>query len=145
MPSPAFAAAGKAPTRVGSDRADRGIHERRHDPSLAAVHRRDRRLRGDTACQTIDTSVDSFEAIILDLLLPVVSGFEILERIRRANPELLRRVVVVTAASGPRVEKISGTARSFIRKPFDLDDLVSAVLQCVNERGAADPTTAGVS
>jgi DNA-binding response OmpR family regulator len=99
-------------------------------------------FRGDTAFQTIDTSGDSFEAIILDLLLPVVSGFEILERIHTTNPELLRRVIVVTAASDPRVQKIRATARSFIRKPFDLDAVVSAVRQCVNESGPADPGTA---
>jgi len=91
-------------------------------------------FRGDEAFQVIESAGDAYEAIVLDLLLPVVSGFEILRHLRAAKPELLRRVIVVTAATGPALEKIrrDPASRAIITKPFDLHELLFRVLECVD-------------
>jgi DNA-binding response OmpR family regulator len=90
--------------------------------------------RGDAAIEAIDADGDHYGAILLDLMLPVVSGFEILERMAATKPHLLNRVLVLTAVSNVELEKISCTARPrrIIRKPFDLTELRTAVLDCVS-------------
>jgi CheY-like chemotaxis protein len=78
----------------------------------------------------------SYDAVLLDLLLPLVSGLEILAYLFANTPDMLMRVVVVTAALEPawmkRIEV--KRARSVIRKPFDVYDLERAMLACCDER-----------
>src|SRR5438105_4754169 len=83
----------------------------------------------------------NYSVILLDLMMPEVNGFELLERIRRDSPSLLSRVIVMTGAS-QRVVNSLDTSRiwGLIRKPFDIDDLVSSAIECSEgkpRRGAA--------
>lgn len=73
----------------------------------------------------------NYSVILLDLMMPEVNGFELLERIRRDSPSLLPRVIVLTGASRRAVESLD-TSRiwGLIRKPFDIDDLVSSAIEC---------------
>jgi CheY-like chemotaxis protein len=74
-----------------------------------------------------------FEAIILDLMMPKVDGFEVIEHLARTAPEQLKRcVIVLTAVASKDLRKLDGT-RVFrvIRKPFDLGELMSAVSECL--------------
>ncbi len=80
----------------------------------------------------------SYGAIILDLLMPHLDGYGVLEFLKNKNPELLRRVLVVTAALSPtdirRVHEYEVCA--LISKPFEVETLLNAVKQC-----AHDPTS----
>ena len=81
----------------------------------------------------------NYSVILLDLMMPEVNGFELLERLERDSPALLERVIVMTGASHRFVEKID-TSRvwGLIRKPFDLDNLLSSTLACAEHtRGNA--------
>ena len=74
-----------------------------------------------------------YGAIILDLMMPVVNGFEVLQEMRALYPSLLRRTIVATAASDATLKHFSDQMRiaALVRKPFDIGELRSAVLQCV--------------
>jgi CheY-like chemotaxis protein len=85
---------------------------------------------GRSALALLATS--RYDAVLLDLLLPELSGVAILAHLIDAKPEMLPRVVVVTAAIGP---EWSGSAeakraRLVIRKPFDVQELERALLLC---------------
>jgi CheY-like chemotaxis protein len=71
---------------------------------------------------TLD-AVSHPDLIILDLMTPIVTGWQVLERLR--GDPLLRGVpvIVVTAISG---DKPSGAA-ALLRKPFKLDALFDTV------------------
>jgi DNA-binding response OmpR family regulator len=73
-----------------------------------------------------------FAAMLLDLLLPRVQGIEILIHLGRTSPEMLSRVVIVTAAAESvwRNCREVQSVRALIRKPFDLRDVESALLAC---------------
>ena len=73
----------------------------------------------------------NYSVILLDLMMPGVNGFELLERIQRDSPALLDRVIVMTGASQRAIEKLD-TSRvwGLIRKPFDIDQLLSATVAC---------------
>jgi CheY-like chemotaxis protein len=67
------------------------------------------------------------DLIILDLMTPIVTGWQVLEHLR-GQPELARiPVIVVTATSG---NKPSGAIK-VLRKPFRLDALFDTVRTCL--------------
>jgi two-component system response regulator CpxR len=71
---------------------------------------------------TLDASSHP-DLIILDLMTPIVTGWQVLERLR-GDPELARiPVIVVTATSGDK----PGGAMALLRKPFHLDALFDTV------------------
>lgn len=83
----------------------------------------------------------SYSVILLDLMMPDVSGFELLDQLRRDSPSLLEKVIVLTGASQRSIENLD-TSRiwGLIRKPFDIDNLISATAACAQgqrSRGCA--------
>lgn len=72
-----------------------------------------------------------YDAIVLDLMLPGTNGFEVVRHLKNVSPEVLDRVIVVTAAADRTLTDFdSAVVRKMLRKPFDIDDLVSEVLAC---------------
>jgi DNA-binding response OmpR family regulator len=73
-----------------------------------------------------------FDAIVLDLMLPLVNGFDVLRHLSVAKPSLLERTVVLTGASermyrnSPQVRQ----TRALLRKPFDVAKLQEEVAAC---------------
>jgi two-component system, NtrC family, nitrogen regulation response regulator GlnG len=80
----------------------------------------------------------SYDAILLDLNLPLVSGFEVIAELERSAPDLLReRVIVLTAVSNTELRRLDGKhIYRIVQKPFDLDDLVATVTGCCNHRAS---------
>jgi DNA-binding response OmpR family regulator len=77
----------------------------------------------------------TYSVILLDLMMPDVNGFELLERLRRDSPTLLDRVIVMTGASQRSIESLdTSNIWGLIRKPFDIDQLVSSALACSQGR-----------
>lgn len=74
----------------------------------------------------------TFDAVLLDLVLPEVSGAEILAELSETLPHVLERVIVVTAALEPewlaRIEV--KRAHALIRKPFNVRELEKEMLAC---------------
>ena len=67
------------------------------------------------------------DLIVLDVMLPGLSGIEVLEAIR-SDPELAAlKVVVITAWSHAELEAQLAGADRFVSKPFDPDDLSAEV------------------
>lgn len=75
-----------------------------------------------------------YGAVILDLMMPVVNGFEVLQEMRALHPELLKRTIVATAASDATLRHFSDSMRiaALVRKPFDIGELRDAVMRCLN-------------
>lgn len=73
----------------------------------------------------------SYSVILLDLMMPEVNGFELLDRLQRDSPRLLSRVIVMTGAARRVVESVDvSRVWGLIRKPFDIDDLLDQVRAC---------------
>lgn len=85
---------------------------------------------GGEALEQIKTR--NYAAVLLDLLMPGVDGFGVLEHLKASCPQLLPRVLVLTAALGAkdldRVKEFD--VCGVISKPFEVEALLTAVKQC---------------
>ena len=71
------------------------------------------------------------DVVLLDLEMPGMSGYEVLEAVRAAPDESLRRIpiLVLTANADEKTRALLLGANDFISKPFDAEELR---LRCVN-------------
>src|SRR4051794_29256076 len=81
----------------------------------------------------------AYDLLILDLVLPVVSGEEVMSFIEETQPKTLRRVIVMTAS--PRKLSCEFLERicKILAKPFDIDELVLMARECVQGDGSCAP------
>jgi CheY-like chemotaxis protein len=72
-----------------------------------------------------------FAVMVLDLMMPVMTGPELIEYIETHDDAGARCIIVVSAASERDVGRIkSAHVHAVLRKPFDLHELVAAVQAC---------------
>ena len=75
-----------------------------------------------------------FDIIMLDLVMPRVDGFAVLDHFGSAKPGLLKRVIVTTAMPEKYLDALDRTAiAGFIRKPLEISQL-RALLAHVSDR-----------
>ena len=79
----------------------------------------------------------AYAAVLLDLRMPVMDGFGVLEVVRTARPEMLERIVIVTASLTPAdVERVRGFGvHELVGKPFEVDHFVKVVRRCAHRDG----------
>lgn len=76
-----------------------------------------------------------FDAVILDLCLPEISGRDVLAELARADLAMVRRVVVLTSAMKIDCPH-SDLVAAVLRKPFALPDLRAALERCYGSQDA---------
>lgn len=88
----------------------------------------------------------SYSVLLLDLMMPDVNGFELLARIGRESPALLRRVIVMTGAAQRVAESVDRRrVWGVIRKPFDNSELIATLRDCAaGRRTTPSAETAGL-
>ena len=93
---------------------------------------------GDGAGAVEKLRTKQYAAVLLDLRMPHVDGFGVLDFLRSNNPESLSRVLVVTAAlTRSETERAkSYDICSVIAKPFEVETVLAAVRQCAGTDGA---------
>jgi CheY-like chemotaxis protein len=77
------------------------------------------------------------DLIVLDVMLPGLSGIEVLEEIRTDAALKELKVVVITAWSHAEIDAQVAGADRFVSKPFDPDELSSAVEELLGEGSTA--------
>ena len=83
---------------------------------------------GDEALKAIES--DPPDLVLLDIMMPVKSGYEICKRIRE-NPEWAGIKVVMLSAKGREVEVNKGLgmgADLYVTKPFSTRDLLEKIM-----------------
>ena len=81
---------------------------------------------------------ESYDAIILDVMLPGMDGFQVLQRLRAEK--VSTPVLMLTARGGleDRVRGLTGGADYYLPKPFETEELL-ACLKAITRRGDAAP------
>lgn len=74
-----------------------------------------------------------YQAVVLDLMMPRSNGFEVIAYLRAEQPEMLHRVIVITAASAKTLESFDEKqVGALLHKPFELGDLQEALDKAVS-------------
>ncbi|QSJ00350.1 response regulator transcription factor [Bacillus sp. 3a] len=69
----------------------------------------------------------SFDLVLLDVMLPELSGLEVLRRVRKTNTAT---PIILITARGSIPDKVSGLdlgANDYITKPFDIEELLARI------------------
>src|SRR5690606_33545071 len=91
--------------------------------------------RGDDGCQAAVTR--AYDLLLLDMVLPGMTGLDILRRVRQVHPTL---PVIILSAKGEEQDRVGGLrlgADDYVVKPFSVKELlarVAAVLRRSPER-----------
>ena len=75
-----------------------------------------------------DLDAETFPAVVLiDVHMPQMSGLEVQSRLRKISPST--RVIIFTGKDDPLVRStaLNGGASAFLTKPFDDEELLTAV------------------
>jgi DNA-binding response OmpR family regulator len=81
--------------------------------------------RGDTGLKLWQS--EDFDLLILDVMLPGLSGFEVLKQGRKQN---FKTPVILLTARGEELDKVLGLelgADDYITKPFSLRELLARI------------------
>jgi CheY-like chemotaxis protein len=71
-----------------------------------------------------------YDLVLLDLAMPGMSGYEVVNVVQREQPYLLDRIIIVTAVQRAFGETLPVAA--FLRKPFDLAHLDTTIQQVLS-------------
>ncbi len=99
--------------------------------------------RGGFEAESVTNGLDAiallsrrpFAAVVLDLLLPRGSGYDVLEWLQNSYASLLPRVIILSATSPAIVRKhaLSHRVYRIMQKPFDIMELVEVVRTCAGD------------
>lgn len=94
--------------------------------------------RGDDGIKAIERDGERYDAILLDMMLPGMSGTEILTRLRITKPQMLEKILVISAAPNQVLQSVErdGSVKAVFRKPFDLDSVMNTLRECVRDHAA---------
>ena len=68
-----------------------------------------------------------YDLILLDLQMPGMDGFQVMEALKEVEPEGYLPVLVITAQPGHKLRAFEAGAKDFISKPFELAEVLARV------------------
>ncbi|MBC8072478.1 MAG: response regulator transcription factor [Deltaproteobacteria bacterium] len=96
--------------------------------------------RGEAALDTL--ALTAFDAIVLDLMLPDIDGFAVLDRLRRGGDATPVLMLTARDQLADRVTGLDKGADDYLTKPFELDELLARLRALV--RRAKQPGSTSV-
>lgn len=95
----------------------------------------------DTAADGVEAVLKlglvEYDAIVLDLMMPNLDGFTVLQTLSDNDAPVLRKIIVASAASPAVIrDRLRHIPFAFVPKPFDLNELVARVRECVEAQRA---------
>lgn len=108
-------------------------------PALLAERHWDIQQAGDGAEAIERLAQREFDVMVLDLMMPNVNGFQVLDHLRLKHPQVLKKTIVLSGLAGQKQALDLSEKELFriMRKPFRMRDLVNAILTCAGEEVAA--------
>lgn len=93
-------------------------------------------LQASDGAEAIEqVAAKEFDVIVLDLLMPNVNGFEVLDHLRLRHPHMLKKTIVLSGLTGQKSTAELSEQEIFkvMRKPFRMKDVVTIILLCAGE------------
>ena len=68
-----------------------------------------------------------YDLILLDLQMPGMDGFQVMEGLKKIDADSYLPVLVITAQPGHKLQALASGAKDFIAKPFDLVEVQTRI------------------
>src|SRR3990172_8662214 len=75
-----------------------------------------------------------YDLILLDLQMPGMDGFQVMEGLKEIEPDGYLPVLVITAQPGHKLRALKAGAKDFISKPFELAEVLARVRNMLEVR-----------
>ncbi len=86
---------------------------------------------------------EAFDAVLCDLVMPGMTGFELFQTVQREQPELAARFLFMTGGLAPRRLGVQLSPQTpLFEKPFELDQIRGTLRALVRERRGTKPPPA---
>lgn len=96
---------------------------------------------GPTALKLIESSATAIDLVILDLMLPGMSGYAVCETLRQRGHHLPILMLSARTLTEDRIRGFDVGADQYLQKPFDLDELLAMVRNLLSRRMIASSLT----
>jgi two-component system response regulator PilR (NtrC family) len=80
----------------------------------------------------------SFDAAIVDVMLPEVGGLEVLEEIKKSDPDLVVLMITAYASVETAIQAIKKGAFDYVTKPFKHEEVLHILRNALNQRRLQD-------
>jgi CheY-like chemotaxis protein len=94
---------------------------------------------GEEGLQRYEPNPHRFDLVILDMIMPDLSGADTYRRLKQINPHI--KVILATGYSedGQAREILDAGCKGFIQKPFKLDQLSVMIRELLDHDGSEAP------
>jgi two-component system, OmpR family, alkaline phosphatase synthesis response regulator PhoP len=92
---------------------------------------------GPSAVRLIEESSQTIDLVILDLMLPGMSGYAVCEALRAVDRDLPVLILSARTLAEDRTRGFDVGANQYMTKPFDLDEFLSRVKNLLTYQGRA--------
>jgi two-component system, OmpR family, response regulator CpxR len=91
---------------------------------------------GQAAIELLDAN--DYAVILLDIVLPKVSGTDVMDHLFRTNPAMLERIIVVTGLNIDEIRKLFPTVCNALPKPVMPKRLMDSIHKCLHQQRPGD-------
>lgn len=78
---------------------------------------------------------DEYHVVVLDIMMPQISGMELLEEIRAYDSDLAIIIFTGHPSVDTAVQSMRSNVDDYIKKPFDVDEFTDTLEKILRERG----------
>ena len=86
---------------------------------------------GESAITLLEKN--DYAVILLDIVLPKMSGTDVMDHLYKTNPAMLERIIVVTGLNIEEVRKLFPTVCNALPKPVIPQRLMESLNKCLRE------------
>ncbi len=80
-----------------------------------------------------EVSIDGFDLLILDIMMPDMSGWELFSKITIIKPKYKVIFLSVLDLTDEKIKELKDAGiKEYIRKPFDINDFLNKVKKAIN-------------
>lgn len=90
---------------------------------------------GPSALQLLEQDPRSVDLVVLDLMLPGMSGYAVCEEIRARDMDLPILILTARTLTEDRTRGFAAGANQYLNKPFDLDEFLARIKNLLTYHG----------
>lgn len=92
----------------------------------------------DLCCDGLDglayAQASEYDCILLDLMIPKISGLDVLHQLRQAGNKAYILIITAMGAVEERIKGLNAGADDYLSKPFSLDELIARIRALVRRQ-----------